>query len=335
MKIRNLPAVMWLGLVLIVISSLAHLWLEIDRGTRVAPQRSRGPELVAHTYEVITTAQALDRAMQDAERGQRGFIITADSAYLETYRKGIQAAPILLEKLRQLTLDNPEQQRRWPILEHQIDIKVAELKRTLEVRERQGFDAARQIVQTNVGLDAMQAVTAVIDVSISAENALLRDRLARISEIEQAARDRALMGGLLAIAVLVLGMIVVLMSFRNILSAQAAQHDTDQRFRLFVDGVTDYAIYMLDLQGNVIEWNAGAERIKGYSADEIIGQHFSRFYTEEDRKAGLPEKALDKAAKDGKCEEEAWRVRKNGTRFLANAVLAGTIAIQAGVRPTT
>src|SRR5438034_325308 len=131
MTIRKLPGAMWLGLALIVVSGLAHLWLEIDRGTRVAPQLSAGPELISQTYEVIATARAIERAVQDAERGQRGYLITADAAYLEAYRNSIRLIPRNLAKLKQLTLDNPEQQRRWPVLEHQIEIKLAELNRTL------------------------------------------------------------------------------------------------------------------------------------------------------------------------------------------------------------
>ncbi len=321
MKVRNLPPAMWLGLALIIASSLAHLWLEIDRGIRVAPQVKLAPERVAHTYEVITTAQALDRAMQDAERGQRGFLITADNTYLDAYHEGTLAAPGLLAKLKQLTLDNPEQQRRWPSLEHQINIKLAELKHTLEVRERQGFEAARQIVQTNVGLDAMQSITGMLDAAVEAEYALLRERLARIGDLERAGSSAALAGGVLAIAVLALGVILMLAAFRNILRTEAARHESDQRFRFFVNGVTDYAIYMLDPQGNVAEWNSGAERIKGYTAGEIIGRHFSRFYTEEDRNAGLPERALAQAVKEGKYEAEAWRVRKDGTRFFASVLI--------------
>ena len=78
---------------------------------------------------------------------------------------------------------------------------------------------------------------------------------------------------------------------------------------------------MLDPEGHVTNWNAGAERIKGYLADEIVGQHFSRFYTEEDRAAGLPQHALETAAREGRFEREGWRVRKDGTPFWANVVI--------------
>ena len=95
----------------------------------------------------------------------------------------------------------------------------------------------------------------------------------------------------------------------------------DRRFELLVNAVRDYAIYLLDSEGHVASWNAGAERFKGYSADEIIGQHFSRFYTEEDRQAGEPQRALAQALATGKYEIEAWRQRKDGTRFRAGVLI--------------
>jgi len=100
-----------------------------------------------------------------------------------------------------------------------------------------------------------------------------------------------------------------------------ALYESEQRFRMLVQGVHDYAIYMLDTDGRVTNWNAGAEAIKGYTEDEIVGEHFSRFYTPEDRERGEPAKALATALRDGKYEREAWRMRKDGTLFWASVVL--------------
>ncbi|MDP3737076.1 MAG: PAS domain S-box protein [Hyphomonadaceae bacterium] len=95
----------------------------------------------------------------------------------------------------------------------------------------------------------------------------------------------------------------------------------DDRYRLLIEAVTDYAIYMLDFEGVVASWNPGAQRIKGYEASEIIGHHFSRFYTEEDRLAGLPRRALETAAREGRFENEGWRVRKDGTKFWTHVII--------------
>ena len=104
-------------------------------------------------------------------------------------------------------------------------------------------------------------------------------------------------------------------------ATQDALLESERRFRILVQGVTDYAICMIDPSGIVINWNTGAARIKGYTADEIIGQHISRFYSREDRAAGLPARGLATAAREGRYETEGWRVRKDGTRFWAAVVL--------------
>jgi len=104
-------------------------------------------------------------------------------------------------------------------------------------------------------------------------------------------------------------------------AAEQVLHRSEEQFRLLVQGVSDYAIYLLDLEGNITSWNLGAQRIKGYFANEIIGQHFSRFYTDEDRAAGLPQLALETVRKQGRFEKEAWRVRKDGSRFWAHVII--------------
>ncbi|HWG06638.1 MAG TPA: PAS domain S-box protein [Beijerinckiaceae bacterium] len=96
---------------------------------------------------------------------------------------------------------------------------------------------------------------------------------------------------------------------------------SEEQFKLLVQGVTDYAIYMLSPTGTVNSWNSGAERIKGYKPDEIIGQHFSVFYTQQDRASNEPQKALDAARREGRFEKEGWRLRKDGTRFLASVII--------------
>jgi PAS domain S-box-containing protein len=104
-------------------------------------------------------------------------------------------------------------------------------------------------------------------------------------------------------------------------AAEEVLRRSEEQFRLLVQGVTDYAIYMLDPQGKVASWNPGAQRIKGYEPDEIIGEHFSRFYTDEDKAEELPRRALEIATTEGRFEKEGWRVRKDGTRFWASVII--------------
>src|SRR6201987_2740082 len=97
--------------------------------------------------------------------------------------------------------------------------------------------------------------------------------------------------------------------------------ESERSFRLLVEGVADYALYMLDPHGIITSWNAGGQRIKGYATDEIVGEHFSRFYTETDRANGKPWRAPRIAREQGRYEEEGWRVRKDGTFFWASVVI--------------
>ena len=109
---------------------------------------------------------------------------------------------------------------------------------------------------------------------------------------------------------------------RNDDAASASDVRLDDRFFLLIEAVQDYAIFMLDPAGNVASWNRGAQRIKGYSHDEIIGRHFSTFYTEEDIAAGKPARELATAAAEGRVEDEGWRVRRDGSRFWANVTIS-------------
>lgn len=108
---------------------------------------------------------------------------------------------------------------------------------------------------------------------------------------------------------------------RQRLRAEAASRAVSEQFRLLVQGVVDYALYLVSPEGYVSTWNAGAERIKGYTAEEIIGQHFSVFYAPEDREAGVPQRALEQALAAGRYEKEGVRVRKDGSRFIASVII--------------
>lgn len=110
----------------------------------------------------------------------------------------------------------------------------------------------------------------------------------------------------------------------------------ERSFELLVESVTNYAIYMLDTTGQIVSWNSGARRIKGYESSEIIGNHFSRFYSEDDRAADIPMRGLRIAAQEGRQETEGWRLRKDGSRFWANVIIDAIYSDEApGTRSMT
>lgn len=114
--------------------------------------------------------------------------------------------------------------------------------------------------------------------------------------------------------------------------AEEILRQSEERWRLMIDNIRDYAIFMLDVEGRVVTWNAGAERIKGYKAAEIIGQHFSNFYLSEDVARGRPQQVLEIAAREGRVEDEGWRVRKDRTQFWANVVITALYDDQSTLR---
>jgi PAS domain S-box-containing protein len=131
----------------------------------------------------------------------------------------------------------------------------------------------------------------------------------------------AVIGVALAVALLAGAITWGIVSRRGFAQSRSAQLADEREYGRLLDTIADHALYMLDPQGYVTKWNAGAERVKGYSGEEIIGQHFSRFFTDADQSAGIPQQALEAAARQGKFELEGWRVRKDGTRFYSSAVI--------------
>src|SRR6185295_8143818 len=182
-------------------------------------------------------------------------------------------------------------------------------------------EAALGLIRAGLGADSMGAIGSAVDTIVAAEETLLKEREARASRNERTAARTALTAAALALAAMAIGALLLVQAFLRTRRSERALRASEDQFHFLVDGVTDYAIYMLDPQGRITSWNAGARRIKGYEAGEIVGQHFSRFYTEEDRKEDMPGKALAIAAREGKYEAEAWRVRKDGGRFWASVVI--------------
>src|SRR5262249_44898336 len=111
------------------------------------------------------------------------------------------------------------------------------------------------------------------------------------------------------------------LAMQQLEARRLAQDHSERQFQILVGSVKDYALYMLDPTGIVTRWNSGVQKIKGYSAEEIIGQHYSRFHTDASRTAGLPQDALRVAAETGRFETNAWRIRKDGSLFWANVVI--------------
>jgi PAS domain S-box-containing protein len=311
----------WWGLALILVPSLALLGIETFQAAAVIPDIRQSQQQVVHILEVISTAQALDHAIQDAERGQRGYLITGDAAYLEPYLTGTKSVPDKLDALKKLIADNPEQQHRIALLARQIGVKLPEMQSAIDAYRSGGFAAAQRIVTTDVGSQAMNHITGLVASIIAAENDVLGERQSEVAAAIERDKSVTAVAALLALIVTALGCVLLVGALRRSGHAHAALAASEERFRLLVQGVQDYAIYMLDPEGNVVSWNEGAARIKGYRPEEIIGRNFSLFYEPEAQQEGEPQRVLASAVADGGFEGEGWRVRKDGSRFWASVAV--------------
>jgi PAS domain S-box-containing protein len=300
------------GLILLLVAGLSY---------RSGHRFVETSEWVSHTHEVLQELESTLASVANAQTTVRGYVITGDDSFLEPYQAAVPEVRDHLRRLRALTADNPVQQRRLSALESAITEKFDSLQLNIDIRRRQGFEIARRRVASGVGIRQMDRVRMLIAEMKQEEDSLL---IKRAREFQSSTRKTTLtFSSVIFLDFLLLGLVYYLL-LRDISARKRAQKDlqgSEERFRLLVNNVRDYAILMLDPAGLIVSWNQGAQRIKGYKADEIIGQHFSRFYTREDVQKGKPELELRIAAADGRYEEEGWRVRKDGSQLLANVVI--------------
>jgi signal transduction histidine kinase len=213
----------------IVIPLAALVALEAWQAFGRAPELVRSRELVTHASQVIDSAQRLRSALQDAERGQRGYLVTGAPAYLEAYHSGSAQSAPRLQQLRELTADNSEQQARIARLSNRIGVKLSEMQQVLDTYGQSGFAAAQQLVRTNTGLEAMRAIQSDLDEIVSSERALLGTRLEALSLQERRTAALAFVNSALALALLVIGVVLTVLAFRNARRVEEQRRATEQR----------------------------------------------------------------------------------------------------------
>jgi PAS domain S-box-containing protein len=284
-------------------------------------ESSESNRWVRHTHEVLESLQDLLFAMQGVESSYRGFALTGKDSYLESYRASILGTEQDETTVRNLTADNPEQQRQLPALEGLAAQKIQFGEKVISLRQTKGLEAAAEAIRSGPGQQIMEEFQGAVRRMQNEELRLLILRDADAKRRLGQTNTGLILGTVLGLSIAAAaGWSVRRDNLRRGL-AEEALRDSEEKYRMLLDGVQDYAIFMLDPQGQVASWNAGAERIKGYKADEIIGQNFSRFYLQKDIDQGKPEEELQIAATSGRSEIEHWRVRRDGSLFWANTVI--------------
>jgi PAS domain S-box-containing protein len=321
-SIRKLPGAVWQGIVLISMPALILVALQIYTATGIVPGSWRSQALVAHTLRVIEAARALDQSMSETERGEFGYIVTGDQTYLDIYQNAARKTPQNLKRLRQLTADNPAQLPRIALLDSAVELKLTELQSAVEARQKSGFSAAYRLIKANLQPDTRRVITGLVELVIETEDKLLSAREAKFVALESRAENANTVGVALTVSLMLLGAILLGRALRHDARRLARLRDSEERFRLLVSGVKDYAIFMLDPEGRIVSWNEGARRIKGYGPHEAIGLHMSAFYPADGgNSTHMAEKELAVAEREGSSEAEGWRLRKDGSRFYANEVI--------------
>src|ERR1700730_1050072 len=273
---------------------------------------------VRHTDQVLEELQAVLSASQNIESSSRGFVLTADKSYIESLKGNILREAKAEGSIEELTADNAAQQHRVPVLKKLIAQKIRFSESVIDLRQAKGMEAAAELI----GDGPRQQITGDIQDLVlemqDEERRLLAARDAVASRQLEHTKIVLVLGSLLGL----LTALVAEWSVRHENGKSGRTEETlrgsEEKYRMLVDGVRDYAIFMLDLRGQILSWNAGAEKVKGYKAEEIIGHNFSCFFPPEEIKQGRPEELLRLTAITGRQEEQRMRIRKDGSRFLAN-----------------
>jgi PAS domain S-box-containing protein len=302
---------------LLLMGVLSYRWMVLS---------DESGQWTGHSYDVLESAQNLNMAMESVVSASREFMLTGDESELDNYRTGVLNVEREEVRLRGLIADNPTQQAHLLPIEMLIGKQIQRAEILIELRGPQGVAAVSASLNGGDGSLAEQ---------IGRATGQFRDEEVRLrsQRVQATERDLSRTKIILFLGTL-LGILIAVLSGRSLLAegashrvSEAALQESEEKFRMLMDGVQDYAIFMLDPKGKVSSWSASAERIEGYSPEEIIGRNFSCFFVPEDIKRGRPEEVLRISAASGRHEEFGMRVRKDGSEFLASVTF---IAIRDG-----
>jgi PAS domain S-box-containing protein len=270
---------------------------------------------VQHTRDVLEDLQNVNAGMAAISSSIRRYVITGEDSDLEPYRAARLDVERLEPILRNLTQDNPEQQRRLVILEKMALERIQRAESIIDLRTNRGIEAAMQSVREGPSVRVTTQYNATVSELRGEEERLLALRGGAAAENLRYSEAILLAG--LFFGLLITGGAGWSVHRDNARRAVAEQAllESERRYRMLIDGVRDYAILMLGPQGQIRTWNPGAERMTGCTFQEVAGQNFSRFFPAEEVSAGKPEEILRLAAENDEYEEYGTRVRKDGTRY--------------------
>jgi PAS domain S-box-containing protein len=274
------------------------------------------------TREVVMVLQNLHSELQNVQMSRRGFLITGQESYLQSRDTSISNVQQDASKIRKLIVDHPELGIQIPLFE-KLAAQAIQFGRMSMILPRTRW------LPTRMDSFGSESGEQILDEFQQKVREMEADELRLLGLNDMYAKRRLWQTKVAVTLGTVLGLLIAAASGWSVQRdnsrpelAEEGLRISEENYRLLLDGVQDYAIFRLDPHGRVVSWNAGAERIKGYKAVEIIGQNFARFYLQKDIDQRKPEEQLRIAATSGRSEIEQWRVRKDGSRFWASVVIA-------------
>jgi PAS domain S-box-containing protein len=296
-------------LTLLLMGTMSYRWMIIS---------DESSEWVRHTHAVIEHIQDLSLTMENIESASRGFVLSGKESDLTAYRSNVLRAGQDEATIRNLTVDNPAQQNHFPTVETLATERIQHADTIIALRRNDGQQAAIAAIERGPEAQVNDEFQAIMDKMQDEELRLLAQRMASTDYDRNQTRMILIAGTILGILIAALAAWSAIRDSTKRSIAEEALQQSEEKYRMLLDGVQDYAIFMLDPRGTVVSWSASAAHIKGYTSPEIIGKNFSRFFTPEDIGRGRPEEVLRLAATNGRHEEFGMRVRKDQTLFLAS-----------------
>jgi PAS domain S-box-containing protein len=285
---------------------------------------SESDRWVQHTHEVLENLEELQLAMETVSSSVRGYVLTEAEPYLEPYRASRLSLEQHAAAIRDLTGDNPEQQRQIPALERLAAERLERAEEDIKLRRARGMEAAAEAIRTGPDLRVTVEYRAIVRQMRDEEQRLLVLRNADAARNTSRTKTILILGTVLGLLITVSAGWSVHRDNSRRGIAEEALRESERKYRMLVQGVKDYAILMLGPRGEIRSWNPGAERMTGFTYEEVVGQNFSRFFPADDIKLGRPEEILRMAAASGQYEEQGLRVRRDNTRFLVRTTFSAS-----------
>ena len=294
----------------------------------LAREERRAAEWALQSQEVLRVIADTRASLVDIQNGHRGFTIEGTPESLAPYAQGTTAIARQSAHLRELLRDTREQQANLAEFERLLPARLATAAQIVQARRTGGFDAAREVIATGTAAREMEVLRTVLDAMSRQQEGIFRQR----AEEQHSTLARLATSVSAVTVVLLTGLGLLYAQIRRRRAAQQELVESEERLRLMMQSVVDYAIVMLDAAGRVQTWNSGAQRILGSTRGEAQGRPLASLYPPEDVRQGRPEADLARAAQQGSDAVEAWRVRSDGSRFWASTVLNAIVSPEGEVQ---